>query len=175
MRVDIYKRDELDVTKWSEIAHSGSVFQTYEWAKFFENKTTEPLFFIAKENEGGWCGGFLIFHFKMKYISYFTNKLIIQSEPIIIKKEMREDIINNVWKEIENYAKKENIIYIDGYNLVTSRWCDKNFFLINKFNNIIKYGSHILDLSKPIDTIWDNLHKKHRNMIRSAQAQQGYA
>lgn len=31
------------------------------------------------------------------------------------------------------------------------------------------YGTHIIDLSQPEDTLWDKLHSKHRNVIRNAK------
>ena len=30
------------------------------------------------------------------------------------------------------------------------------------------YGSHVIDLSQPEETLWNNLHQKHRNVIRNA-------
>lgn len=169
MRVDIFTIDKLDAAKWNQMAIKGSVFQTYEWAKIAKSRFTEPLFFVAKDENGKWIGGFLIFYFRIKYLSYLANKLIVPSEPIIYEKGREKEIIEILWEEVEKYAKRKNIIYIEWMNLVGSRWKDKEFLLKKGFSKVIKYNSYILDINKPIEELWENLHKKHRNAIRKAE------
>jgi len=152
--------------EWNKIAIGQSnLCQTYEWALANRDIGKEPLF-IAVEGGNEILGGWLVFNTSLKvFPSSLTRGIIIPSEPIIIGEEKRLTILDKLWDTLSSLDP----IYINWLNKANCKWKDKEFLEAKGFNEIIKYGSHVLDLQKSEVELWNNIHGKHRNVIRKAE------
>lgn len=162
MRVEILNLNTINKIKWDKIAIGKSnVCQTYEWALANHSLTNEPLFLVVLGDNNNWQGGWLIFESKIP----FFRTINISSEPLIFSEIKKEVTLNLLWNRI----KQRKPIYVNWLSYANSKWKDKQFLKDKGFNDIVKYGSHILDLNKSEKELLKNIHGKHRNVIRKAE------
>ena len=160
MRVEIFNLNTLNKIKWDKMAiEESNVCQTYEWAAANYSLNSKPLFLVVFDDNNNWQGGWLIFESKIP----FFRTINIPSEPLIFS-EKKEVVLDLLWNEIE----RRKPIYVNWLSYATSKWKDKQFLKDKGFNEIVKYGSHILDLNNSEEELWRNIHGKHRNVIRKA-------
>lgn len=166
MNTRVYNIKTIDQAKWNKIAiEKNNVCQTYEWALANRSIFNEPLFIVVGDNNN-WVGGWMFFYKRIRILpSFFTRTIDIPSEPLIIDETNGETIVDMLWQEVG----RRKPIYITWLNYANSRWKDKQFLEGKGFNEIIKYGSHILDLSRSEEELWGGMHSKHRNVIRKAE------
>lgn len=161
MNTILHNLETIDKVRWNKMAIEESVAcQTYEWALANNSTTNEPLFMVASD-KGEWVGGWLIFEHRIPLFSSIN----IPSEPLIVDETMIKVIIDELWKEIEHNKP----IYVNWLSYANSKWKDQQFLEEKGFSEIIKYGSHILDIGKTEEELWRELNKKHRNVIRKAE------
>ncbi len=166
MNTTIYNIKTINKNRWNKVSiEKSNVCQTYEWALACRSVFNEPLFIVAEDN-GNWVGAWLVFNNSVKILpSFFTKEINILSEPLIIDEAQSEIIVEAFWEAIERMRP----ISVAWLNYANSRWKGSQFLKDKKFNEVIEYGSHILDLCKSEEVLWESIHGKHRNVIRKAE------
>ncbi|HPP64681.1 MAG TPA: peptidoglycan bridge formation glycyltransferase FemA/FemB family protein [Candidatus Paceibacterota bacterium] len=163
LKVNLYSLQEISSRKeeWNKRAiSSNSISQTFDWALVHSTIRTRPLFLSISENND-WVATWLVFiHF-----SVLGRIIKIVSEPVINSSQNREE----VYFMMENALEKLHPLKIDYLDFAHSRLTNKKILEHLKFTHIYKYNTYLVDLTKEIELIWKDIHKKHRNDIRYAQ------
>ena len=119
-------------------------------------------------DEFGWLGGFdeaghlrcilpyTIVHKAMLRMVRFRVETIACSDPLSIAEEKR--FLNSA---MDHFRAR-------GADLVIPATTNSVFRIYPKDAVAAPYGSYVLDLPQPEETLWTNLHGKHRNVIRNA-------
>lgn len=137
----------------------GNIFQSSSWIEAMERNGLEPIFFIVEENLQPMAG--LVVYKK------FYSSFMVMGKPVVKDKAREEEILSFLLEAIDKEAKKRKIISVE--------WTT-NYTLMENYNDcfrekgykIIPFGTYLLDLKKPTDEIWKNLHKNKRRDIRVA-------
>lgn len=165
MNIKVYNIKTINKTKWDKIAIEKSIVcQTYEWALANRGVFNEPLFIVLEDNNE-WVGGWMVFHNGVRILPFFLKTINIPSEPLIIDEAKSKIIVDELWEEIE----RRKPVSVTWLSYVNSRWKDKQFLKDKGFDEIVEYGSHILDLNRSEQELWKDMHGKHRNVIRKAE------
>lgn len=130
--------------------------QLYEYSNT-KGKYSEPIFIIIiddKNNVFKWQ----LFITGISFLKYVE----IVSEPNILDSNLVKIAIT----EIEKRFKPFKIVF---YSITLSRFQDRSFFMKNHFNSIYEYGSNIINLTLSKEELFQNIHSKHRNVIRKAE------
>ena len=119
-------------------------------------------------DEYGWIGGadtsgklrcilpFTIIRKPMFRLARFRVETIPLAEELTLGEE--KSFLNNV---LEFFRSRKVDMIIPASNNTIFRTCPDGAVAA-------PYGSYIIDLTQPEEAIWDNLHAKHRNVIRNA-------
>ena len=166
---------QADRQKWSEFVQAhpqGNIFQTPEIYDVYKHtKNYEPLF-LAAVNEDGNILATLLAIIQSDYGNFLgslTARSIILGGPLV--KDDDAVMLTFILQEYENllgdsaiYTQIRNLADIGGNIPVFN----KSGFLYEEHLNII------VDLSKPEDLLWKEVHSKRRNEIRRAQKEGTY-
>jgi hypothetical protein len=116
----------------------------------------------------GWIGGyvtdrlFFVLPFAIKSRLVFKS-LVFTSDTIYMSPEagvdQEKEFLNGVIKYF--YSKKIDFIQQPATHVVFNTYPDNSIFS--------PFGTYQLDLQPSIETLWDNVHSKHRNVIRNAE------
>jgi len=106
-------------------------------------------------------------------ISKFGNRATWVSGPIIFSndKEIRIRILQTLILALEEFSLKNNLVIIDGYTPPMDILVNKEYlneFIINGYRNE-NFTTFVLDLSKSLEEIWNNVSKKAKNDVTRAK------
>jgi len=106
-------------------------------------------------------------------ISKFANRATWISGPIIFSNDYQErvKIIQTLILALDELSTKNKLTIIDGYTPPLDLSINEKYLNEFKINGYIheSFTTFILDLSKPIDEIWNNVAKKARNDVVRAK------
>lgn len=165
----------IDKNKWSEFIYNhsnGNIFQTPEMYEVYQTtKKHEPVFLAAVNNENEILG-VLLAVIQKEYsgvMGAFTSRSIIFGGPLIENDD--PDILGLILKEYNKIIRKK-AIYSQFRNFSDCRDL-KKIFIKNGFG----YKEHLnilIDLTKPEEQLWKEVHSKRRNKIRRAKKENTY-
>ena len=153
MKVEIFEKDQIVPDEWNLGIENPA--QLFEFANT-GGKFSIPYFLIIKDKDIIFKWQFFVIGFR--YFRYIN----IVSEPNI----QTTELLDIAFKEILRAFNPFKVIF---YSITLSKFTNMDFLELNKFNEIYRYGSSVLDLTQNEDTIFSNIHSKHRNVIRKAQ------
>jgi lipid II:glycine glycyltransferase (peptidoglycan interpeptide bridge formation enzyme) len=158
---------EIDKIKWREFVKNhpdGNFFQTPEmYDIYISNVYYKPLIICICNDEDSITGILLVViqqDFK-NILGIFTKRAIIYGGPIFNNIIALESLLH----KYDEIIKKE-AIYSQFRNL-TSQENSKAIFISLGFN-YIDHLNILIDLQKPEDKLWAEIHSKRRNEIRKA-------
>jgi lipid II:glycine glycyltransferase (peptidoglycan interpeptide bridge formation enzyme) len=158
--VKTYSIDQINREEWdAQIFQFSNIAQTYEWAQYRQSDRINPLFLIATR-QNITIGSWLVFVRE----TLLGTIVEIDSEPLIVDLDRRDEIIQVLFSEIEQMKPLE----IRWSNYTLSRYAKKEFFTSNNFDIVQKYNAFIVNLKQDTSLIWENMDKKVRNDIRFA-------
>jgi len=125
-----------------------NIFITHEWVSLIKNqsKYAAKVVEIIIENESYYILEFKIYIFKIWKVYGVMENL----------------------KELFDRAKEKKVTLVE-CNFNMSRYLDLQMLNDNGCLITLNFGSHVLDLSKTEDELWNLVHSKHRNVIRKAE------
>jgi len=158
--VKTYSIDQINREEWdAQIFQFSNIAQTYEWAQYRQSDRINPIFLIATR-QNITIGSWLVFVRE----TLLGTTVEIDSEPLIVDLDRRDEIIQVLFSKIEQ-TKPLEIIWS---NYTLSHYSSKEFFALNNFDTIQKYNAFIINLNQDTSLIWENMDKKVRNDIRFA-------
>jgi len=109
----------------------------------------------------------------LKTISKITSRAIWLDGPIIHSndKKIRIEILKNILHSIDSIAQKYDLVHVEGYSPACDILLDDNYkqeFKKNKYR-VKDYVTFILDMSKSIEDIWNNLPKRLKQDVNRAK------
>lgn len=149
-KVDINWNENLSIFASKEYLNSYA--KESGWLGGFENNQLKYIlpFSIFKKEIGSIC--------LLKKIIFHTN--IIKGDPNLETQPTQEkEFLNSVIQ----YLKQEKI------DLVMQPPASALFDHVPDQSKFIKFASYIINLEEPEEKIWENMHSKHRNVIRKAE------
>ena len=158
MKVEIFEKDQIVPDEWNLGIKNPT--QLFEFANT-GGKFSVPYFLIIKDRDIIFKWQFFVVGFR--YFRYIN----IVSEPNI----QTTELLNIAFKEILRAFNPFKVIF---YSITLSKFTNIDFLELRNFNEIYRYGSSVLDLTKNEDEIFSNIHSKHRNVIRRAQKEGVY-
>jgi lipid II:glycine glycyltransferase (peptidoglycan interpeptide bridge formation enzyme) len=166
MKVQLLRLKDLDKEQWNKMAiECSNLCQTCEWAIVNKGVSKSP-YFLAAEDAGALVGGWLVFNDSLKGIpGFLAREINIPSEPICASDAEKGLIVDALWESLLRLHPS----YIVWLNKALCKWEARGFLENTGFDEIVKYGSYVVDLTQAEDGLWKNLHGKHRNNIRKAQ------
>lgn len=153
MEIRIFTKDQIIPSEWNLGIDNPT--QLFEFANT-SGKFSIPYFMIIKNDSIIFKWQFFVAGFKnFRYIN-------IISEP----NTQTTELLDIAFKEILRAFNPFKVIF---YSITLSKFTNMDFLELNNFNEIYRYGSSILDLTRNEDAIFSNIHSKHRNVIKKAQ------
>jgi len=165
---------QADRQKWSEFVKThpqGNIFQTPEMYEVYkQTKNYEPLFLGVTSEDGDVLATLLavIQRDYRNFLGGLTARSVIWGGPLI--KDNDAAILAFILQEYENLLG-DSAIYTQIRNLGDTG----NIHIFEEARFV--YEEHlniIVDLSKPEDLLWKEVHSKRRNEIRRAQKEGTY-
>jgi len=161
----------MNVKEWSEFVLDhpyGNIFQTPEMYEVYKKYGKfEPIVVHITDENGNIIG--LLLALIQKEINGFlgilTSRSIIWGGPIVLANNL--NTLNLLLKEYNNKIE-EKAIYSQFRNLRNWSKEERNVFLNNRFN----YEEHLdilIDLKKPEDILFKEMHQGRRKNIRRAE------
>jgi len=112
-------------------------------------------------------------HLFLKTISKITSRAIWLDGPIIhsTDKNIRIEILQKILNAVDITAEKYNLVHIEGYTPACDILIDKEYkHELKKNGYIVKdYVTFILNMSKNIEDIWNNLPKRLKQDVNRAK------
>jgi hypothetical protein len=108
-----------------------------------------------------------------KIISNITKRITWVHGPIIHSKniEERKNILTKILKEVDEVAKKYDVVYIEGHTSPSDFLIDENYQKIFRNNGYVKFDfrTFLADLSGTMEELWSNVSKKARGDVNRAK------
>ena len=106
-------------------------------------------------------------------ISNITKRIIWVYGPIIHSEniEERKNILTKILKEVDEVAKKYDVVYIEGHTSPSDFLIDENYQKIFSNNGYVKFDfrTFLADLSDTMEELWSNVSKKARGDVNRAK------
>jgi len=160
----------IDRKKWSEFVYNhpnGNIFQTPEMFEVYEStKNYEPVF-LAIVNEKDEILGTLLAVIQKEHsgiLGEFSSRAIIFGGPLV--RGNNPEVLDHLLKEYDKIIKKKAV-----YSQFRNFWDWGNLKDIMQKSSFV-YEEHLnilVDLSKPQDLLWKDVHSKRRNEIRRSK------
>lgn len=112
-------------------------------------------------------------HYPSPSIKYISSKLKLGVTlswfygPIIFDKQNENKILELILKTINDISKEKNVSLITGSTTPLNH-ISKTPFLSNDYS-VIDWKTYLIDLSNPIDYLWNNISKEARNDVTRAR------
>jgi len=164
--------DSPDVKKWSEFVYGhpyGNIYQTPEMAEVYKRtKNYEPISLAVIDENDNIIALLLAVVIKEMggILGTFSARSIIQGGPLFVENEMGFKAVSLLMEEYDKIAKK--------YALYTEI---RNVYDVSRFKPLFeklgyKFEDHLnflIDLNKPKEEIWRQIHRSMRKNIKKAQ------
>jgi serine/alanine adding enzyme len=164
--------DSPDTKQWSDFVHNhehGSIFQTPEIAEVYKRtKNYEPLSLAAIDTKNDEILAVLqavVIKEISGFLSTFSARSIIQGGPLFIEYENGIEALKVLMEHYDKIAQKKAL-----YTQIRTMWDTSN---ISDFLNGIGYEyeerlNFLIDLDRPEEEIWRDIHKSRRKGINRA-------
>lgn len=162
--------EEININEWKDFVFNhpwGSIFQTPDFFNSYKDiEKNNSLIVSVIDSVLNKIVGLIVavIHKEGKGIyGSLTSRSIIMGQPLALNND--ENILNLLISEYDKVAKK-NAIYSQFRNLI-----DVSKYRKIYEQNAYEYEDHLnilIDLTKPVDTLWKEVHSKRRNEIRKA-------
>ena len=161
-----------DKMQWSEFVYNheqGNIFQTPEMAEFYKRtKNYEPITLAAIDTKNDEILAILqaVVIKEMKGIlGTFSARSIVQGGPLFIENEKGIEALKLLMDHYDKIAQKKAL-----YTQIRTMWNTSN---ISNFLNSIGYEyeerlNFLIDLNRPEEEIWRDIHKSRRKGINRA-------
>ncbi len=166
---------EIERKKWSDFVCNhphGNIFQTPEMYEVYKETTNHQPIFLAVINEKNKILGTLLSVVQQEYKGYFgtlTARSVIWGGPLVENDD--EQVFRLIIKEYEKISRKMAL-----YSQFRNLWNIEKFS--DSFRNFGYYFEDhlniIIDLNKPENILWKEVHPKKRNRIRRAYKERTY-
>ena len=156
---------DISRERWSEFVHShpkGTIFQSPQMYDVFKESVNYEPVFLASINDNNELQGLIIsgiFSEKSGITGSLIRRSIVVGGPLLISKDLLLEFISNYEKLVKDRA-------------VFSRLANL-FDMTNEFNGLdeinYEFKDHLnykIDLSKPLEELWNNLHNTRRRQIK---------
>lgn len=185
MSITISVESLIDPTNWdTHLAKNptSSLYQSWYWAKIYEDVfDSKPFFLLAKNTSGKVIGQLLVF-IHTKYFWIHANPIIKKLYPkfnlgsiiswnygpIIHDKNNANEINRKFLKSLDKLAIENNVIMIKGSSSLEFEIMNDVPFLENNFQ-VQDWGTYVIDLTQEKNIIYNNLDKKTRYDIRKSE------
>jgi lipid II:glycine glycyltransferase (peptidoglycan interpeptide bridge formation enzyme) len=181
MKINIEIKNKTDIFEWDTPLlqnDSSTIYQSFYWAKLYEDVYESKPFFLFVKNNGKIIGQLLLF-IHSKY--YWQNANLVFKKvgtkfklgsiiswhygPVIHDNKQMLEITKELTKQINSIAMENDIIFINGSFNPLSLTSDISF-LDNGYSKK-QWGTYIIELSnQKVDSFFDKLDKKTRYDIR---------
>ena len=164
--------DSPDITRWSEFIYNhphGYIFQTPEMAEVYKRtKNYEPISLAAIDAENDEILAILqtaVIKEMSGFLGTFSARAIIQGGPLFIENEKGIKALKLLMEHYDKIAQKKAL-----YTQIRTMWDTSN---ISSFLNTIGYKyeerlNFLIDLNRPEEEIWRDIHKSRRKGINRA-------
>jgi len=161
-----------DIMQWSEFVHNhehGSIFQTPEMAEVYKRtKNYEPITLAVLDTKNDEILAVLqavVIKEISGFLGTFSARSIIQGGPLFIDGEKGIKALKILMEYYDKIAQKKAL-----YTQIRNMWDMSN--ILSFFNSIgYEYEEHLnflIDLNRPKEEIWRDIHKSRRKGINRA-------
>ncbi|MFN3301250.1 MAG: GNAT family N-acetyltransferase, partial [Sediminibacterium sp.] len=159
-----------DFNRYEKLSYEyGTIFNSLKWLKIFGDKVK---IYGIYSNGNNLSGGFTVYKERKFGVSIYRNPPFTP----LIGPFLKIDALNpvrviNTWKEAISSMTvfMDNLPYLIISFSLDRRIVDTQPFIWNKFKVVPGY-TYILDLTLPIDDIWNRMSNERRNDIRKGQS-----
>ena len=161
-----------DIKQWSEFVYNhpqGNIFQTPEMAEVYKRtKNYEPISLAVLDTKNDEILAVLqavVIKEISRFLSTFSARSLIQGGPLFIENEKGIEALKVLMEHYDKIAQKKAL-----YTQIRTMWDMSN---ISSFFNSIgyEYEEHLnflIDLNRPEEEIWRDIHKSRRKGINRA-------
>jgi hypothetical protein len=165
---------KIEELKQSDISHyetlsenHGTLFNSLSWLKMFGDKVN---LYGLYAKDGRLIGGFHLYQQRKMGFKIYRNPPFTPTIGPIIKIEAKKPVsIMATWKRVLSLIS--DFMHSLPYSIISLRLStnvvDTQPFFWSKFKVIPNY-TYIINLTQPIETIWNNLSSNHRNHMKKA-------
>jgi hypothetical protein len=175
MKISITHHTPSNILRWNALCEKeGNLVQHTLYDKINEVYDYYPVYFEIYDNDTLLAGvkAFLYVNHKLGSISRFISKrMTIPGECIFDTPENCPSLKKTLEESLERFIRHHGIseTIISGYYGNT----DKLIELPKKYlQTAYLFNTANIDLTNPEETLWNNLHSKHRNVIRKAEKEE---
>lgn len=172
MKTSITYHNPKNINRWNALcAEEGNIVQHSLYDKINEAYDYYPVYFEIEDNESLLAGVkvFLYVNHKIGAVSRFISKRItIPGECIFLSEANCPELKKMLEQSLEKFIHQQGIneTIISGYYGNT----DKLIALPEKYLQTANiFNTANIDLAQSEETLWNNLHSKHRNVVRKAE------
>jgi serine/alanine adding enzyme len=164
--------DSPDIIKWSEFVHNhpcGNIFQTPAMAEVYKRtKNYEPITLAAIDRKNDEILAFLqTVRIKeiSEFLGSFSARSILQGGPLFIENEKGIKAFKVLMEHYDKIAQKKTL-----YTQIRTMWDTSNIsnFLSNMGYEYEEHLNFLIDLNRPEEEIWQDIHKSRRKGINRA-------
>ena len=161
-----------DIKQWSEFVYNhpqGNIFQTPEMAEVYKRtKNYEPILLAVVDTKNDEILAVLqavVIKEISGFLGTFSARSIIQGGPLFIENEKGIEALKVLMEHYDKIAQKKAL-----YTQIRNMWDMSN--ILSFFNSIgYEYEEHLnflIDLNRPEEEIWRDIHKSRRKGINRA-------
>jgi len=161
-----------DIKQWSEFVHShshGNIFQTPEIAEVYKRtKNYEPISLAAIDTENDEILAILlavVIREMRGILGSFSSRSVIQGGPLFVEGEKGFKARKTLMEHYNRTSQKKAL-----YTQIRNMWNTTEILgFLNSMN--YKYKEHLnflIDLNRPEEEIWEDIHKSRRKGINRA-------
>ena len=162
-----------DIKQWSEFVYNhpqGNIFQTPEMAEVYKRtKNYEPILLAVVDTKNDEILAVLqavVIKEISGFLGTFSARSIIQGGPLFIENEKGIEALKVLMEHYDKIATQKKALYTQ----IRTMWDTSN---ISSFLNSIGYEyeerlNFLIDLNRPEEEIWRDIHKSRRKGINRA-------
>jgi len=163
--------EDIDRKEWSKFVYNhphGNIFQTPEMADVYKRtKSHEPISFAIIDESDNIIA--VLLAVVIKYISgiggLFSALSLIQGGPLFVKGEKGTKALKILMEHYDKTAQKKAL-----YTQIRNMWDTSEIsgFLDSKNYKYEEHLNFLIDLNRPEEAIWKDIHKSRRKGINRA-------
>lgn len=163
--------DTINKKDWSEFVYNhphGNIFQTPEMAEVYKKtKNYEPVSFVVIDESDNIVAILLVV--VIKYISgidgLFSSWSLIQGGPLFVKGEKGTKAFKTLMEYYDKVAQKKAL-----YTQIRNMWdtTESSEFFYSTGYEYEEHLNFLIDLNRPEEEIWADIHKSRRKGINRA-------
>jgi serine/alanine adding enzyme len=164
--------DKLNEQKWSDFVKNhpnGNIFQTPQMMKVYQNTKNYKPIFLASVDESDEIMSLVLAYTISEFegaLRSFSTRAIIQGGPLFKPGKEGLSSLPGLMDAYDQIARKDAI-----YTQIRNMWDAENIkqMLVKKNYTFENHMNFIIDLNRPPDDIFNDIHKNRRKNIRKAQ------